>query len=217
MIRRAHQHSITAGGTRTFPLFALVSILATWLPQQAQAHGTEFIMARMRLMEGGSTVELRLVVDYSGNPLIADESAAHEALENALLIKHGEETSRYTDLGSLEFHHDGTLEEAVPPSLLPPPDDQDHNLLTAVWRWHPDTPEIAFTVAKGNRHDVLIWQQPPEGDVKSVLLLGGDVSPVVQIQPARLLRWPWAAWLMPPVAAAGLLIALRKRHHRGDG
>lgn len=191
-----------------FPLFALVSILATWLPQQAQAHGTEFIMARMRLLEGGSTVELRLVVDYSGNPLIADESAAHEALENALLIKHGEETSRYTDLAPLEFQHGSTWEEAVPASLLPPPDGQEHSLLTGVWRWQPDSTEIAFTVAKGNKHDVLIWQQPPGDEVKSVLLLGGDVSPPVAVtQPVPL----WKKWLwVLPLGLLGVLIVLWK-------
>ncbi len=191
-----------------FPLLRFTCMLLMGIPALLEAHGTEFIMSRMRLLEGGSMVELRLVVDYMGNPLIADESAAHEALQNALLIKQGEKTTRYTDLAPLEFHYGNSWEEAVPASLLPPPDGQDHSLLTGIWRWKPDSAEMAFTVAKGNKHDVLIWQQPPEGDVKSVLLLGGDVSPVVAItQPAP----SWKKWLwVLPFGLLGVLIILWK-------
>ncbi|GEP43278.1 hypothetical protein BGE01nite_25690 [Brevifollis gellanilyticus] len=180
------------------------------MPQQAEAHGTEFIMSRMRLVEGGSVVELRLVVDYSGNPLIADEAAAHEALQKALLIKHGEKTTPYADLAPLEFHDESTWAEAVPPSLLPPPDGQEHSLLTGIWRWQPDSPEIAFTVARGNKHDVLIWQQPPEGSVTSVMLLGGDVSPAVVItrHQSSWMKWVWIA--LPP-AVLGLAVVFWKR------
>lgn len=193
-----------------FPLLALACVLLGLIPTTAKAHGTEFIMTRMRLLEDASVVELRLVVDYLGNPLVADEAAAHEALQNALLIKHGDKTTRFADLAPLEFHQESTWEEAVPASLLPPPDGQDHSLLTGIWRWKPDSPEIAFTVAKGNRHDVLIWHQPPGGETKSVLLLGGDVSPPVAI---KLPGFAWQKWLwiVSPVAAFGVLMVIWKR------
>ncbi len=193
-----------------FPLLRFVCLLTVLFPALLEAHGTEFIMSRMRLLEDESVVELRLAVDYSGNPLIADEAAAHEALQNALLIRHGDKTTRYTDLAPLEFQYGNTWEEAVPASLLPPPDGQEHSLLTGVWRWQPDSPEIAFTVAKGNKHDVLIWQQPPGGEVKSALLLGGDVSPMVAVtlpQPS----WMKWMWIVLPPAVLGLAMVFWKR------
>lgn len=193
-----------------FPLLVFVTLLMVLIPQTGWAHGTEFIMTRLRLLENDSVVELRLVVDYLGNPLVPDEAAAHEALQNALLIKQGGKTTLFTGLAPLEFHQESTWEDAVPASLLPPPDGQDHSLLTGLWRWKPDTAEIAFSVAKGNRHDVLIWQQPARGETKSVLLLGGDVSPPVAIKlPASL--WRNWLWIVSPVAVFGALMVIWKR------
>ena len=186
-----------------FPLLVLVYLLLALTPQMGRAHGTEFIMTRMSLLEDDRVIELRLVVDYLGNPLVPDAAAAHDALQNALLIRHGGKTTPFTDLAPLEFHQESTWEDAVPASLLPPPDGQDHSLLAGIWRWKPDAAEIAFTVAKGNRHDVLIWQQPPGGETKSVLLLGGDVFTHFQLHPLMLLlreRLGSAAAVLPPVA-----------------
>ncbi|MES2594217.1 MAG: hypothetical protein V4662_02720 [Verrucomicrobiota bacterium] len=195
-----------------FPLLRFACMLAALFPALLKAHGTEFIMTRMRLLEDDSLVELRMVVDYAGNPLIADEAAAHEALQHALLIKHGDKITRFTELAPLEFHYGDTWEEAVPASLLPPPDGQEHSLLTGVWRWRPDSAEIAFTVAKGNKHDVLIWRQPPGGETKSVLLLGGDVSPAVAVKPAMPAWCSWG-WMALSGAAAGVSALLWKSRH----
>ena len=87
-------------------------------------------------------------------------------------------------------------------------------MLVASWQWRPESPEIAFGVAKGNRNDVLLWRQTGQGDIKSVFLLGGDTSPPLSMsRPAS--SWLPQGWLVLPTTTATLtllgMLALRKR------
>ncbi len=182
-------HHTISGGTRTFPLFLLACVLA---PLFVSAHGTEFITARVKVLPDQSAIELRLGIDFLGNPMIADEAAARSALMQALHIQHGEKTSLFSELAPLSLETSSTWEDTLPDSLLPPDDGQPHQILIGTWRWQADAESIAFTVARGNRNDVLLWQQPTQGDLKSTLLLGGDVSPALQIpKKDSLPYWPY--------------------------
>lgn len=213
MIRQSHQLTHAAGGTTKFPLFDLLPLpfvirissfvissppllLFAWLltPLFVRAHGTEFIMARMNLIEDQSLIELRLGIDYLGNPMIADEAAARAALQEALQVRHGEKTTRFTDLAPLILESSSSWEDTMPDSLQPPDDGLPHQIMIGTWRWKVDAQDISFTVAKGNRNDVLLWRQPPQGELHSTLLLGGDVSPVVTLSsPAAIVSPYWPA------------------------
>lgn len=182
-------HHTISGGTRTFPLFLWACFLA---PLFAGAHGTEFITARMKVLPDQSSIELRLGIDYLGNPMIADEAAARNALTQALHIQHAGKTSLFSALAPLSLESSNTWEDTLPDSLLPPDDGQPHQIMIGTWRWQADAESIAFTVAKGNRNDVLLWQQPTQGQLQSTLLLGGDVSPALQIpRSGSLPYWPY--------------------------
>jgi hypothetical protein len=198
MMRQCRQINLAAGGTAKFLLFAfnplpfvirissfvisgrpLLLFACVLAPLFVSAHGTEFIMARMNLIEDQSLIELRLGLDYLGNPMIADEAAASAALQEALHVRHGEKITRFTDLAPLTLESSSSWEDTMPDSLQPPDDGQPHQIMIGTWRWKADVLDISFTVAKGNRNDVLLWRQPPQGELQSTLLLGGDVSPVL--------------------------------------
>jgi len=202
----APQH-IIAGGTAMFPLLLFTCLLA---PLFARAHGTEFIMARMNVIEDHSLIELRLGIDYLGNPMIADEAAARAALEEALHVRHGDKTTRFTDLAPLTVESSSSWEDTMPDSLQPPDDGLPHQIMIGTWRWKSDAQEVAFMVARGNRNDVLLWQQAGNGEVKSTMLLGGDTSPALTLAPPPA---PWGnkGWMIPASVLAGIIIIRFKR------
>lgn len=195
-------HHITAGGTAKFPLLLFACVLA---PLFVSAHGTEFIMSRLNVIEDQNLIELRLGIDYLGNPMIADEAAAHAALQEALHVRHGAKTTRFTDLAPLALDSSSSWEDTMPDSLQPPDDGQPHQILIATWRWQADTQEISFTVPKGNRNDVLLWRQLPGEDAKSILLLAGDHSTPIKMRPPT----RWTNWLLIG-SVVGLMILWRR-------
>lgn len=203
----APQH-ITAGGTGMFPLLLFACVFA---PLFVCAHGTEFIMARMNLIEDEdqSLIELRLGIDYLGNPMIADEAAARAALQEALYIRHGEKTTHFTDLAPLTLESSSSWEDTMPDSLQPPDDGLPHQIMIGTWRWKADAQDVSFTVAKGNRNDVLLWRKPPQGEIHSTLLLGGDVSPPLTLSTPAASVSPY--WPTLGTSTIVCLIALFRR------
>ena len=89
-------------------------------------------------------------------------------------------------------------------------------MLVASWKWRPESPEIAFSVAKGNRNDVLLWRQTDQGDIKSVFLLGGDASPPLSI-PRPAAPWLRQGWLVLPTTATLTLLGMLALRKRGPG
>lgn len=197
-----------------FPLL-LCCIITLHLPSRSPGHGTEFIVARLEVQAPARTIALRLAVDYLSNPLITDEAAAEQALQNALLILHNGRSTPFTRLAPLSIHSEDSWDNTIPASLIPPPDGQEHRMLVASWQWRPDSPEIAFSVARGNRNDVLLWRQTDQGEIKSAFLLGGDTSPPVSI-PRPQPGWPEIWWLAPASGTLAVLgmFTFRKRRLR---
>lgn len=179
-------------------------------PSPSHGHGSEFIVARLDLQPPDGTISLRLAVDYLSNPLVPDEAAAEAALQNALLVHHDGKTTPFTQLAPLTLESLQSWDETIPASLIPPPDGQEHRMLVARWKWRPDSPEIAFSVARGNRNDVLLWRQMDKDETKSVFLLGGDLSPLMSV-PYEHPGWMHPGWMVSVTATAALLgmLALR--------
>jgi len=234
MMLQSRQITQATGGTTKFPLFALLRLpfvirISSFVipglplllfaclltPLFVSAHGTEFIMARMNVIEDQSLIELRLGMDYLGNPMIADEAAARAALQEALHVRHGGKTTRFTDLAPLTLESSSSWEDTMPDSLQPPNDGQPHQIMIGTWRWQADAESISFTVAKGNRNDVLLWQQAGDGEVKSTMLLGGDISPALTLaQPPA--SWKNKGWMIPASVLAGIIIIRFKRRRASD-
>lgn len=201
-----------------FPLLlCCLSILI--LPSDSQGHGSEFIVARLDVQAPARMISLRLAVDCLSNPLVPDEAAAEEALRNALLVIHDGKTTPFTQLAPLTLESQENWDDTIPASLIPPPDGQEHRMLIASWQWRPESPEIAFSVAKGNRNDVLLWRQTDQGDIKSVFLLGGDTSPPLSM-PRPASSYLPQGWLVLPTTATLTLLGmlmLRKRRPGTSG
>ncbi len=197
-----------------FPLLlCCLSILV--LTSEIHGHGAEFIVAKLDVQAPDSVISLRLAVDCLSNPLVPDEAAAEEALKNALLVIQDGKATPFSQLAPLTLESLENWDDTIPSSLIPPPDGQEHRMLVASWQWQPKSPEIAFSVAKGNRNDVLLWRKTDQGDIKSVFLLGGDSSPPLNI-PYPASSWLHQGWLLLPTTAALALfgmLALRKRRH----
>jgi hypothetical protein len=152
-------------------------------------------------------VLLEITADYGGNPLIADEAVAKEALMDPVRLMRGESLVPLAELSAASITQHDNWAEFAPASYLPSDaETQAHTLITAAWRWRSSEPEIVFEMPKGKLHDVLLWtrdQTNPDAPPKWMLLLAGDRSKAIAI------HWPpwWQRWQMV-MASSVVVLAL---------
>ncbi|MBL9134165.1 MAG: hypothetical protein JNG86_23325 [Verrucomicrobiaceae bacterium] len=189
---------------------------AVWLPLCVFGHGLEFLTAKLTLLpEAG--VQVEVTADYAGNPLVQDVAAARQAVANPLHVKVEGAWVALDSLAPVSVTEHEDWSGCAPPSLPPPPPEARHALITATWRWQHPAGTIAFTVPKGNIHDVFLWQETDragDGAPKWMLLLAGDVTKDFPLLPRR--RWMWitgAGTMLLLVLAA--VVWRARRHGRG--
>ncbi|WP_395735354.1 hypothetical protein [Prosthecobacter sp.] len=184
---------LAAGGAVLAPLCAL-------------GHGTEFLSAKLTLLPDAEVL-LEITADYGGNPMMADESAALEALADPIRLRQRDSLTPLNSLGTAKISQHQNWAEYAPASYLPSDiEGGDHSLITSAWRWRSSEPEIVFEMQKGKLHDVLLWTQDathPEAPPRWMLLLAGDRSRPIPIQ---LPPW-WRSWMVAAVAGGLLLLA----------
>jgi hypothetical protein len=187
-------------------IFILAAGGAILAPLCVFGHGAEFLSAKLTLLPEAEVL-LEITADYGGNPLIADEAVAKEALMDPVRLLRGESLVPLAELSAASItQHDNWAEFA--PALYLPSDaeTQAHTLITAAWRWRSSEPEIVFEMPKGKLHDVLLWtrdQTNPDAPPKWMLLLAGDRSKAIAI------HWPpwWQRWQMV-MASSVVVLAL---------
>jgi hypothetical protein len=187
-------------------IFILAAGGAILAPLCVFGHGAEFLSAKLTLLPEAEVL-LEITADYGGNPLIADEAVAKEALMDPVRLMRGESLVPLAELSAASItQHDNWAEFA--PALYLPSDaeTQAHTLITAAWRWRSSEPEIVFEMPKGKLHDVLLWtrdQTNPDAPPKWMLLLAGDRSKAISI------HWPpwWQRWQMV-MASSVVVLAL---------
>ena len=187
-------------------IFILAAGGAILAPLCVFGHGAEFLSAKLTLLPEAEVL-LEITADYGGNPLIADEAVAKEALMDPVRLLRGESLVPLAELSAASItQHDNWAEFA--PALYLPSDaeTQAHTLITAAWRWRSSEPEIVFEMPKGKLHDVLLWtrdQTNPDAPPKWMLLLAGDRSKAIAI------HWPpwWQRW-QTVMASSVVVLAL---------
>lgn len=179
-MRSRFSHYISKGAAKLLLCFCGYTIWIT--PQQSLAHALPFIAAQLHVSENQpGELRLSLAVDFASNPLITDEAHAQEALKNALSVHHEGKTIAIHQLAPLTFGKMNSWKSILPESVIPSDDDQPHEWLTASWSWKTLSPTVSFSVEKGGFNDVLLWRKEQNGEVKSMLLLAGDISSSIHV------------------------------------
>jgi hypothetical protein len=187
-------------------IFILAAGGAILAPLCVFGHGAEFLSAKLTLLPEAEVL-LEITADYGGNPLIADEAVAKEALMDPVRLMRGESLVPLAELSAASITQHDNWAEFAPASYLPSDaETQAHTLITAAWRWRSSEPEIVFEMPKGKLHDVLLWtrdQTNPDAPPKWMLLLAGDRSKAISI------HWPpwWQRWQMV-MASSVVVLAL---------
>lgn len=187
-------------------IFILAAGGAILAPLCVFGHGAEFLSAKLTLLPEAEVL-LEITADYGGNPLIADEAIAQEALIDPVRLRRGESLVPLAELSAANITQHENWAEFAPASYLPSETEaQPHNLITAAWRWRSSEPEIVFEMPKGKLHDVLLWtrdQTNPDAPPKWMLLLAGDRSKAIAI------HWPpwWQRW-QTVMASSVVVLAL---------
>jgi hypothetical protein len=180
-------------------------------PAGAFGHGAEFLSAKLTLLPDAE-VMLEITADYGGNPLIADEEVAREALMDPIRLRRDETLVPLAQVAAARVLQHDNWAEFAPGSYLPSDTEaQPHTLITAMWRWRSETPEIVFEMPKGKLHDVLLWTRDetnPDAPPKWMLLLAGDQSKALAV------HWtPW--WRRWPRVMASCVLLLTLACWRG--
>ncbi len=175
-------------------------------PLCALGHGAEFLSAKLTLLPDAEVL-LEITADYGGNPLIADEAVAREALIDPVRLRRHETLVPLAELSAVSITQHDNWAEFAPAAYLPADTEaQPHTLITAAWRWRSSEPEIVFEMPRGKLHDVLLWtrdQTNPDAPPKWMLLLAGDKSKAIAV------HWtPWWRRWQAVMASSGLILAL---------
>ncbi len=175
-------------------------------PLCAFGHGAEFLSAKLTLLPDAEVL-LEVTADFGGNPLIADEAVAREALIDPVRLRRHETLVPLAELSAVSITQHDNWAEFAPAAYLPSDTEaQAHTLITAAWRWRSESPEIVFEMPKGKLHDVLLWtrdQTHPDAPPKWMLLLAGDRSKAIAV------HWtPWWRRWQTVMASSGLILAL---------
>ena len=195
--------------------YFLLGVLAA-LPSLAHGHGAEFLFAQLTFCRDGAC-ELKLTADYVGNPLIQSEEEARTIITHLFQIREGELITPMQKIGAPTFTKHTRLDPTTPEFQSAGNVESENHLITGHWRWRPQAPTFTLEIPRDQYHDALLWttdeQQPPEPQNRWVMLLSGDVSPLLahpsfsSASPQHLVSsmpWPWVT----SFAALGLAIIL---------
>jgi hypothetical protein len=167
-------------------------------PLFASAHGTDFLQTKVSFSTLGN-VRLEITANYGGNPMIADRDHATRILPDALQICLPSGPVPLAQLAPIRLEE---RTEFDPTSPLPTEAvSTAHELLTACWEWRPDCDQIQFEVPQNSKHDVMLWvidSEKPEGIPRWMMLLGGDVTPIINVPPQVQTRSPY--WILASLA-----------------
>lgn len=179
------------------------------LPLLVYGHSTEFLDARFELRDG--VLRLRIIADYAGNPMIADEAEARKVVADALRIELGASKTqhRLDDLAPLKIAERGTRDAQSPLPQTEADPQKPHQLLTAYWSWAAPDGEVTFLAPETSKQTVLFWLREPDvSPPRWSLLVPGDRTPAIVVKhPWRTRVWIWGAI----IAAAFLLIMILSR------
>ncbi len=184
----------------------VVSFIILSFPLSAVGHGAEFLSAKLTLLPEAEVL-LEVTADYGGNPLIADEAAAKQALLDPIRLRSGDTLVPLSKVADARVSKHDNWAEFAPAAYLPPDtESQAHALITSSWRWRSAVQEIVFEMPKGKLHDVLLWTRDdtqPESSPKWMLLLAGDQSKAIPV------HWtPWWRRRQTVMALIGLMLAI---------
>lgn len=190
---------------------------AVLAPLLCFGHGSEFILARLDTATPGE-VRLDLTADYGRNPLLTSEEEARRVLPGCLhLLGGGGATRPLAEIATPEFEFPDAQDPAAPLPPDPFSSESEHLLITARFRWKTSERAVQFTIPRGSRHDVLLWQPAETAERETSrwqILLGGDLSSEIAL-PGRAIPWLWsfsgAAVLLGAVLALPRMLSASSR------
>jgi hypothetical protein len=188
----------------------LIGVFVLWCiaPSRAEAHGAEYLGAKLRVLpDGGITLEV--TADYGENPMLSSREEALIAVKDLLEIELEDGFVPWSKLAELKWE-----DRSQPDRSSPLPTDaveKPHQLVTAIWAWQPPPgmKKVRFHVPKGVVQDTIFWLAEPGVDrtkQRWCMLLGGDSTPEIPLPERKRNRWPvligvifafcWTFWMV---------------------
>ena len=172
----------------------------------ARAHSSTFIFALLEVDANGD-VRISVTMDVGENALVDNDEEAREVLTKALRVEIDNTVSSLSDWGKMRFEH-RDQHDADAPGIGR--DNEKHPLLTGIWQGHFANKPFILHTAEQTPFDIILWTRDPTiiaGGKKSLMLIVGDVSPLITYPPPA--PFPWAIVLMVVGAVIGVVLGRR--------
>jgi hypothetical protein len=193
---------------RRLGVFLLISI-ALSMPRDAYGHASEFILAKVIPEKGRVRVEI--TVDCTGNPMIRSEAEARAVVEKALHIHAGGQTKLLSEIGPFRYERRTSIDPETPIPQDPEDLARPHQIVCAHWAWENPPSPVAFQNSKDSAQNVILWMPAasPGEKPRWSMLVAGDTSPEITIQPGSRSQLKYAAAIIASAGIAGFLTLRR--------
>ena len=185
-----------------FSSLAAVAAALLILSVPAYPHAGEFILAKFIPGKGRLTIEI--TIDCTGHPLIRSEAEAHQTLSKTLILISGDHSRQIGEIAPLRFERRTSIDPETPIPKDVHDTERPHQIVTA--HWQSDLPPGSITLqnAPDSGQSVILWQpsSTPGEQPRWTMLVPGDTSPPIAIQPAA------ASRILPYALAGGTAFAL---------
>lgn len=172
MIHRLRRF-VLAGGALLLPLFM-------------SAHNGEILLARLELRPDGG-VALRVTADLDANFNIRSPEQMAAAAPQFFDLSDGKDTQALSKLvPDITLSAEDKLDPKAPLGHTPEELAKTYRLQTAEWIWAPETKSFVLRVPDDSPHTFLLWiadPKQPRDKQKWVMLIGGDESPLITVNP----------------------------------
>jgi hypothetical protein len=192
---------------------ALVGFLIA-LTAPAYPHAGEFILAKF--IQGKGSIRVELTIDCTGHPLIRSEAEAHQALSKSLILHAGGRVRPLGEIAPFRYERRTAIDPETPIPKDTHDTDRPHQIVTAHWQTELPAGTITLQNAADSGQSMILWNPPdtPGEQPRWIMLVPGDTSPPITIQPAppsRVLHYTIAGIA---ACAAALAMILRTRRLR---
>jgi hypothetical protein len=167
---------------------------ALLLPLLASAHNGEWLLAKCTIGVDND-VTVRITADAEANPRIKTQADLIRETKGLLLVHDGQATRDFLELANpAELGVDDRLDAEAPLGHTPEELAKTYTLLRLTARAALTPRRFTFRLPEKNPHTVILWlvdERREKQEPRWVMLIGGDESPMIEVDKERWYDRPW--------------------------
>lgn len=183
---------------------------ALLLPLFVSAHNGEWLLVKCTI-EVDQSVTVRITADAELNPRIQTEADLRRESKGLLLLHDGQTTRDFlTFADQVNYGTDDRLDPAAPLGHTPEELAKRYTLMKCTARARLTPAKFTLQLPEGSPHTLILWlldERLPLAQPRWVMLIGGDESPLIEVNPQQERSW-WRRRRYAWVSNLGILLLI---------